>query len=203
MTSNHLEPAHSSNCANWIPAAWRTPSKPSACACAIRDLPIPAVHCIYPGFPSAWLAMRPQFACSHVRSADGGRQLLLPAGLAGSCVEYPASASPGGGRYGRHPGLGSFIGDVHANILRAFGCIGVVTNGAVRNVERRSSRSSFKCLREIYRSPTPLRMFSISVQPVEVGHMEVRPGDLLHGDRHGVQTIPLEIAPKIPAVARK
>ena len=33
------------------------------------------------------------------------------------------------------PGLGSFIGDVHANILRVLDCIGVVTNGAVRNVE--------------------------------------------------------------------
>ena len=36
---------------------------------------------------------------------------------------------------------------------------------------------------------------------VTVGGMEVRPGDLLHGDRHGVLTIPLEIAAGIPAVA--
>jgi regulator of RNase E activity RraA len=33
--------------------------------------------------------------------------------------------------------------------------------------------------------------------------MQVRPGDLLHGDQHGVQTVPIEIAPKIPAVARR
>jgi regulator of RNase E activity RraA len=33
--------------------------------------------------------------------------------------------------------------------------------------------------------------------------MQVRPGDLIHGDRHGVQTIPLEIAEKIPDVARE
>jgi regulator of RNase E activity RraA len=33
--------------------------------------------------------------------------------------------------------------------------------------------------------------------------MQVRPGDLLHGDRHGVQTIPLQIAQGIPGVARK
>ena len=32
--------------------------------------------------------------------------------------------------------------------------------------------------------------------------MQVRPGDLLHGDRHGVQTIPLEIAQRIPEVAK-
>jgi len=33
--------------------------------------------------------------------------------------------------------------------------------------------------------------------------MQVRPGDLLHGDRHGVQTVPIEIAQKIPPVVRR
>jgi regulator of RNase E activity RraA len=37
--------------------------------------------------------------------------------------------------------------------------------------------------------------------PVEVGGLKIRPGDLLHGDRHGVQTVPLQIAEKIPAAA--
>ncbi|MBI3877365.1 MAG: RraA family protein, partial [Verrucomicrobia bacterium] len=32
------------------------------------------------------------------------------------------------------PGTGSFLGEVHANILLALGCVGVVTNGAVRDV---------------------------------------------------------------------
>jgi regulator of RNase E activity RraA len=40
-------------------------------------------------------------------------------------------------------------------------------------------------------------------KPVEVAHLQVRPGDLLHGDRHGVQTVPLEIAEEIPGAARK
>ena len=102
----------------------------------------------------------------------------------------------------RHPGLGSFIGDVHANILRALGCIGVVTNGAVRNVEA-AERSSFKCLpRNVSVSHAFAHVFDFG-GPVEVGQMQVRPGDLLHGDRHGVQTVPLEIAQKIPAVAQR
>jgi 4-hydroxy-4-methyl-2-oxoglutarate aldolase len=33
-----------------------------------------------------------------------------------------------------HPGLGAFIGELHANILLALGCVGVVTNGAVRDL---------------------------------------------------------------------
>jgi regulator of RNase E activity RraA len=31
--------------------------------------------------------------------------------------------------------------------------------------------------------------------------MEVRPGDLLHGDQHGVLTVPAEIASRVPAAA--
>jgi regulator of RNase E activity RraA len=38
---------------------------------------------------------------------------------------------------------------------------------------------------------------------VKVGGMEVHPGDLLHGDRHGVLTVPMEFATKIPNVAAR
>jgi regulator of RNase E activity RraA len=37
--------------------------------------------------------------------------------------------------------------------------------------------------------------------PVTVGGLEVHPGDLLHGDRHGVLSIPRQIAGPVPAVA--
>jgi regulator of RNase E activity RraA len=38
---------------------------------------------------------------------------------------------------------------------------------------------------------------------VRVGGLEVNPGDLLHGDRHGILTIPKEIAADIPAAAAR
>lgn len=34
------------------------------------------------------------------------------------------------------PGLGAFLGDMHAAILRALGCVGYVTNGGVREARR-------------------------------------------------------------------
>ena len=34
------------------------------------------------------------------------------------------------------PGVGAFIGEVHANILKALGCVGYATNGAVRDLPR-------------------------------------------------------------------
>jgi 4-hydroxy-4-methyl-2-oxoglutarate aldolase len=38
---------------------------------------------------------------------------------------------------------------------------------------------------------------------ISVGGMEVRPGDLLHGDRHGVLTVPAEIASSVSSVAER
>ena len=39
--------------------------------------------------------------------------------------------------------------------------------------------------------------------PVKVGGLVVRPGDLLHGDKHGVLSIPKEIAPDLPGAVAK
>ncbi len=98
------------------------------------------------------------------------------------------------------PGLGAFVGEVHANILLSLNCVGIVTNGAVRDIP------------DI--RPTEFQMFAGNVSvshayahlfdfggTVEVGGMKVRPGDLIHGDCHGVQTVPLEIADKVPEMA--
>jgi 4-hydroxy-4-methyl-2-oxoglutarate aldolase len=101
-----------------------------------------------------------------------------------------------------HPGLGSFIGDVHTNILRAVGCVGVVTNGAVRNVEAARALKFQVFAGNLSVSHAFAHVFDFG-GPVQVGHMQVRPGDLLHGDRHGIQTVPIEIAQKIPAVVRR
>jgi 4-hydroxy-4-methyl-2-oxoglutarate aldolase len=102
----------------------------------------------------------------------------------------------------RHPGLGSFIGEVHANILKALNCVGVVTNGAVRDVEGARAIQFQMFAGNLAVSHAFAHVVDFGV-PARVGLMSVRPGDLLHGDRHGVQTVPLEIAPKVPAVAQK
>jgi len=100
------------------------------------------------------------------------------------------------------PGLGSFIGDVHANILRALGCEGVVTNGAVRNVEAARALKFQMFAGNLSVSHAFAHLFDFG-GVVEVGQMQVRPGDLMHGDRHGVQTVPMEIAQKVPPVVRR
>ena len=102
----------------------------------------------------------------------------------------------------RYPGLGSFIGDVHANILRTLGCVGLVTNGAVRNLPeaRKMQFQMYAGNRSVSHAYAHIFEFG---KPVEVGRMEVQPGELIHGDLHGVQTVPFEIADRLPAVVQE
>lgn len=98
----------------------------------------------------------------------------------------------------RHAGTGAFIGETHAAILQALGCVGAVTNGAVRDlpsVERLGFRlfSSNVAVSHSY-------MHVVEVGGiVEVGGLRIAPGDLLHGDQHGVVLIPPQIAEEIPS----
>ena len=98
------------------------------------------------------------------------------------------------------PGLGSLIGAVHVNILRALGCVGAVTNGAVRNLPAAESAGLHLFAGGIAVSHAYVHIVGIGV-PVEIGGLKIQSGDLLHGDLHGVQSIPLDIADQIPAVA--
>jgi 4-hydroxy-4-methyl-2-oxoglutarate aldolase len=100
------------------------------------------------------------------------------------------------------PGLGAFIGEVHANILLSLGCAGAVTNGAVRDIPDISHTEFQMFAGNVSVSHAYAHVFDFG-GTITVGGMKVRPGDLIHGDGHGVQTIPLEIADKVPDVARE
>ncbi len=102
---------------------------------------------------------------------------------------------------GTPPGRGAFIGDVHASILRALGCVGYVTNGAVRELPAVRGAGVQLFAGNVAVSHAYAHIFDIGAK-VTIGGMEISPGDLLHGDRHGVLNIPLQIAAEIPQVAR-
>lgn len=100
------------------------------------------------------------------------------------------------------PGLGAFVGEVNANILLALGCVGLVTNGSVRDLNE-VQRTNFQMFaRNTSVSHAYAHIFDFG-GTLEVGGLEIRPGDLMHGDRNGVLNIPLEIAAKIPDVAHR
>lgn len=98
------------------------------------------------------------------------------------------------------PGRGAFVGDMHAAILKALGCLGYVTNGAVRELQSVRAMGLQLFAGNVAVSHAYAHIFEIGAV-ITIGGMEVRPGDLLHGDRHGVLTVPAEIAAKVPAVA--
>lgn len=100
------------------------------------------------------------------------------------------------------PGRGAFLGDMHAAILRSLGCVGYVTNGGVRELPRVRELGMQVFAGNVTVSHAYANIFDCGCT-VTVGGLTVRPGDLLHGDRHGVLTVPQEIAREIPEVAAR
>jgi regulator of RNase E activity RraA len=98
------------------------------------------------------------------------------------------------------PGLGSLIGAVHMNILRALHCVGVVTNGSVRDIPAAASAGFHLFAGNVSVSHAYVHIVEFG-GPVQMGGLKIESGNLLHGDMHGVQSIPLEIASQIPSVA--
>lgn len=95
------------------------------------------------------------------------------------------------------PGVGAFVGEIHANIGRALNCVGYVSNGAVRDLleVRALGFHLFSGCVAVSHAYAHLIEFG---EPVEIGSLKVSPGDLMHGDRHGVHSIPFECVAELP-----
>ena len=104
--------------------------------------------------------------------------------------------------FDNQPGVGALFGEIHARICRALGCVGYVTNGAVRDLGGIE--------------PLGFQLFSGSVavshayahvvdfgDTVEVGGLQVQPGDILHGDRNGIVSVPADLVARLPQMAEQ
>jgi regulator of RNase E activity RraA len=87
--------------------------------------------------------------------------------------------------------IGSFWGEVSANTHKTLGCVGVIVDGAIRDLDEMKS-AGFKaiarrlCVGHAYATPLSWG------DPVEVFGTEVKTGDLIHADKHGFLIIPEE-----------
>ena len=100
-------------------------------------------------------------------------------------------------------GLGGFVGGVHANILRALGCVGYATDGSVRDVVTISDHVR---LAVFATGVAVSHAFSHIVDfggPVEIGGLKIASGDLLFGDEHGLQTVPPAAVDALPGIVRE
>jgi 4-hydroxy-4-methyl-2-oxoglutarate aldolase len=99
-------------------------------------------------------------------------------------------------------GQGAQWGEVQANIHRALGCVGVVTDGSVRDLDEVRALNFQFCAAHVSVSHANVHMVDFGI-PIKVGGVWIKPGDLVHGDQHGVVTIPPEIAAGIPDAIAK
>jgi 4-hydroxy-4-methyl-2-oxoglutarate aldolase len=100
------------------------------------------------------------------------------------------------------PGLGAFVGHVHASILKALDCVAYATNGSVRDLPavRQTGLQLFAGGTSVSHAFVHIVDFG---GPVLIGGLRVNSNDIVYGDRHGLLTIPPEIAPELPAAAAR
>lgn len=97
---------------------------------------------------------------------------------------------------------GAYWGEVNANIHRALGSLGVVTNGTVRDVEevRGLGFHFFASGLQVSHGYAHLEDFN---RPIKVFDVLVHPGDLIHADRHGAVVIPRNLAGLVAEAAHE
>jgi 4-hydroxy-4-methyl-2-oxoglutarate aldolase len=97
--------------------------------------------------------------------------------------------------------IGSFWGEVNSNIHRALGCVGTITDGAIRDLDEMNN-AGFKglarrlCVGHAFSHPVRWNC------EVEVFGRKVRPGDLIHADKHGFLVVTPEDQTELLAAAR-
>jgi regulator of RNase E activity RraA len=158
-----------------------------------------SIHCLFPHLPpvlgyAATIKIRgsapPTAARNYVERTDWWDYVLSLPTPRVLVIQDAATA----------PGLGSLLGPVHVNILHALGCVGAVTNGAVRSLPAAEKLGLQLFAAGVSVSHAYMHIIEFG-QPVEVAGLKICSGDLLHGDLHGIQSIPLDIAAKIPTAA--
>ncbi|HYB91696.1 MAG TPA: RraA family protein [Candidatus Binataceae bacterium] len=154
------------------------------------------VRCIFPNLPT----MVGYAVTARIHAASQGDR-VAPAELWKHAVSMPTPRIVVIEDLDDPPGVGSFWGEVNANVFRALGCIGVVTNGGVRDLREMEALGFHAFAGSICVSHAYVRVVEVGI-PVKVGGLTVRPGELLHGDRHGVMNVPVEIARELPAAIR-
>ena len=94
-------------------------------------------------------------------------------------------------------GQGAQWGEVQANIHKALGCAGVITDGSVRDLDEVRALGFQFAAAHVSVSHAYVHMVDFGL-PVKVGGLWVKPGDLVHGDHHGVVHVPAELADRLP-----
>ncbi|MGH6943985.1 MAG: RraA family protein [Geminicoccaceae bacterium] len=97
-------------------------------------------------------------------------------------------------------GFGCFWGEVQTAVHKGLGCLGLITNGGVRDLDAIAPDFQVLCGKV---TPSHAHVHTIAVGGVvDVFGMVVRSNDLIHADRHGAVVIPSDLAREVPKAAR-
>jgi len=100
---------------------------------------------------------------------------------------------------GPDAGFGAFWGEVNSAVHKALGCLGVITDGSIRDIPQWAP--GFQALAgSIGPSHAHVHVDGFGAE-IRVAGMTVRCGDLIHADRHGAVVVPRDVAAKLPDAA--
>jgi len=97
------------------------------------------------------------------------------------------------------PAAAATFGEVMCSTYKAFGATGLITSGAGRDLDQVRAidfpvfTNGTICAHGYCHTPQ-------THVPVRIGGIVIHPGDLLHADRNGVTTIPLDIATELAGI---
>jgi len=96
-------------------------------------------------------------------------------------------------------GFGAFWGEVQTHVHAGLGCVGVITDGSVRDLD--AMAPDFLVLAgSIMPSHAHVHLVDFG-GTVSVAGMIVSPNDVIHADRHGAVVVPPEAVKELPAAA--
>ena len=106
---------------------------------------------------------------------------------------------------GEARGYGSWWGEVNSNVHKGLGCLGVITDGSVRDLP--DVAEGFQMMADRV-GPSHAFVHPVDVgNPVTVAGMRVSHGDLIHADMHGAVVVPFDVAAEVSdaaaAIARR
>jgi regulator of RNase E activity RraA len=97
--------------------------------------------------------------------------------------------------------LSCHAGEMMATTMKRVGAVGLVTDGGLRDIREITALGGFHYFgRGLVVAHGRPCIYDVGAT-VSIDGMEVRPGDLLHGDENGITVIPAEIADKVAAKA--
>ena len=157
-----------------------------------------AIRCMSPQ-----LGVRVGFAATRkvATRRSGGPSRPGPGGLDGGLMSVSAPRILVAENIGDWRGPVCIWGDLAANMNMAMGCTAGITNGPVRDVPEMEALGFATFAGGAGPGGGSVDTLEVG-EPVVVGGVTVRPGDLIHADLHGVVKVPLDLAPSLPDAIR-